>query len=508
MLRTTGIYHPGKTGKEVAMPTQSLPDNPSLENLRKQAKSLRKAVKANEPGALARVREFHPHPDEVSKDFALRDAQLVIARNYAFSSWAKLKQHLEVLTEYSWSVPPELPHDDPKTIADQFINLACLTYGGDHTSRRDKARDLFAANPSIGSESTYAAATVGDFAQLQRMLNENSSLATTRGGPRNWEPLLYATYSRFNSEPPNHSTLEVARLLLEHGADPNAGFLWEGHYLFTALTGAFGEGESGPLHQPEHQYCYELARMLLVAGADPNDSQTLYNRMFTGGTKHLELLFEFGLGKGSGGIWFKRLGDQGSPAEMLQQQMGWAAKYNQMARLQLLVEYGVDVNVADSRLRRTPYELALLNGNKEIAQYLLDHGAQETSLDDLDAFFSACLAADGVQARSLLAKDATLVDRLGDQRAELLQLAAERDKRDAIRLMADLNFDFNTIKRTTALHNAAMSGNLEMVKLLIELGANPRLRDWEFNATPLGWAEYGEKTDVTEFLRQFEPRPE
>src|SRR5262245_34773536 len=87
MWRTTGISPPVKNGKEVAMPVQSLPSNPSFENLRKQAKSLRQAVQKNEPGALAQVREFHPHPDEVNNKFALRDAQLVIARSYAFTSW-------------------------------------------------------------------------------------------------------------------------------------------------------------------------------------------------------------------------------------------------------------------------------------------------------------------------------------------------------------------------------------------------------------------------------------
>jgi hypothetical protein len=43
-----------------------------------------------------------------------------------------------------------------------------------------------------------------------------------------------------------------------------------------------------------------------------------------------------------------------------------------------------------------------------------------------------------------------------------------------------------------------------MVKLLIELGADPSVRDEEFNATPLGWAEYGERKEVADFLRSIE----
>ncbi len=517
------------------MPIQHLPNNPSLENLRKQAKSLRKAVLAKEADALARVREFHPRPDEAIKNFSLNSAQLVIARSHGFASWPKLKQHLEVVDKYSWTPPLEtmtrpLPQavltnpptaaDESQTITDRFISLACLNYGEDWTDRRVQARELLAAHPSISGENIYTAATVGDVAAVERMLAANPALAKRRGGPHSWEPLLYASYSRLNSDAEGHSTLEVARLLLEHGADSNAGFLWEGHYLFTALTGAFGEGERGAINQPEHQYCYQLARLLLEAGADPSDSQALYNRMFTRGTRHLELLFEFGLGQvldGGDGVWFRRLGDHlDTPSKMLDDQMGWAVEHNHMDRVQLLIEHGVDVNNRDNRIGRTPYELALLNDNQEIAQYLLDHGAKKTSFDDVDAFATACLAADADQARSLLAKDGNLVARLGDRRAELLQNAAGKDKRDAVRLMAELGFDVNEVKRTTALHDAAIGGHLDMVKLLIELGADPQLRDGEFDATPLGWAKYGEEfgdhnqsacREVVEFLEQFEPRP-
>lgn len=493
------------------MPTQPLPDNPSLENLRKQAKSLRKAVHVNEHDALARVREFHPRLDEAIKNFSLSDAQLVIARSHSFTSWAKLKQHLEVLAEYSWCVPQEPgATDDSKTIADRFISLACLTYLADQTERRDQARELLAANQSLSRENIYTATTVGDVGAVQRMLGEDPALAKMRGGPHKWEPLLYAAYSRMNSDAAEHSTLEVARLLLEHGADPNAGFLWDGHYLFTALTGAFGEGESGPINQPEHQYCYQLARLLLEAGADANDSQSLYNRMFTRGTRHLELLFEFGLGqvvKGGGGVWFHRLGDQmRTLSQMLDEQMEWAADHNHMDRVQLLVEHGVDVNSTNNRSHRPPYEIALLKDNKQIAQYLLDHGATPTSLSDVDAFASACLAPDADRARSLLAADATLLQQLGDRRAQLLQDAAGADKRDAVRLMAELGFDVSEIKRTTALHEAAWSGHLDMVKLLIELGADPMLHDTEHDGTPLGWARYNHQSAVAEFLEQFEPR--
>jgi len=481
----------------------SLPTKSSLENLRKQAKSLLKAARANDESALNKFRAFDFTLNPPTS-LTLSDAQLVIARSYGFTSWPKLKHHIAV---ESYSALPDVfrAGETSDKLVDKFISLSCLNYTNDHHKRHDHARELFSANPQLSRENIYAAATVGDVQAIKEALEGNPSLANTKGGPYNWEPLLYASYSRLNSKYTSHSTLEAARLLLKIGADPNAGFLWDRHYLFTALTGVFGEGESGPLHQPEHQYCYQLARVLLEAGADPNDSQTLYNRMFTGGTAHLELLFKFGLGERKKSIWAKRLGDlQGSPEEMLQQQMAWAAKYNQVARMNLLIEHGVDVKAPDTRFQRTPYELALMNGNYEIAQLLIQHGAKKADLNDIDAFSAACLNGDASQAKMLLQKDPTLLTRPGIERAELLNLAAESNKQNAVRLMVELGFDLNERKRTAALHLAAAGGNLEMVKLLIELGADPWVRDEEFNATPLGWAEYGERNEVAEFLRSIE----
>ena len=58
------------------MPTRKLPDNPSLENLKKQAKTLLKTVTAREPESLRLLEEFHPRGTAATEEFALNDAQL------------------------------------------------------------------------------------------------------------------------------------------------------------------------------------------------------------------------------------------------------------------------------------------------------------------------------------------------------------------------------------------------------------------------------------------------
>jgi ankyrin repeat protein len=53
----------------------------------------------------------------------------------------------------------------------------------------------------------------------------------------------------------------------------------------------------------------------------------------------------------------------------------------------------------------------------------------------------------------------------------------------------------------TPLHQAAYGGHLETVKLLVARGARADVIDKGHHATPLGWAEHGQRTAVVEFLR-------
>jgi len=74
-------------------PTRKLPAQPSLEQLRKQAKDLLEQFRAGEAAAVAEVRTFERDPDPNS--FALNDAQRVLARAYGYASWPKLKAFVD-----------------------------------------------------------------------------------------------------------------------------------------------------------------------------------------------------------------------------------------------------------------------------------------------------------------------------------------------------------------------------------------------------------------------------
>ena len=455
------------------MSTRPLPENPSLENLRKRAKQLR-----NERG------------------ITLAAAQLAIAREHGFPSWPRMKAFIEAARPFVWN-PPE----PQASVEDEFLRHACVDYAGWTLARAAEARRMLAEHPEIAQANIYTAAATNDVETIER----NATLVNVKGGPNHWEPLLYACYSRIAP------TLDAARALLALGADPNAGFLWRGNVPpFTALTGAFGGGEAGA-NDPPHPQKLELARLLLDAGADPNDGQTLYNRHFGPNDDHLRILFDYGLGQDKRGPWFHRLGDRLlSPAQMLAEELWAAARKNFVARVKLLVEHGVDVNLPGFRDGRTAYESALRAGNDEIAAYLRAHGAKTSQLSDDERFAVACVGGRRDDALALLARDPSLIQRLGVHgRSELLQRAIESSHPEGIRLMAELGFDLSACHRSTPLHEAAWNGDVALVRLLLDLGADPNVRDPRFDATPLGWAAYNNQKDVVELLtprtREAEP---
>ena len=69
-------------------PSKFLPLHSSFESIRKQAKKLARQFAAAEADALARVHAQLPAP---ALPLSLRDAQLVLAREYGFSGWQDLR---------------------------------------------------------------------------------------------------------------------------------------------------------------------------------------------------------------------------------------------------------------------------------------------------------------------------------------------------------------------------------------------------------------------------------
>jgi hypothetical protein len=411
----------------------SLPNNPSLDRFRRDARRLQRAVRAGVPHAVSLVERHHPDGMRVDRSaFTLTDAQLVVARGYGFASWPRLKRYLEIAAELRRDPVDARPRDD----VERFCALACLQYSAaDEPARWAEAADLLAVQPDLPARSIYAAAVVGDPEAVRAHLAADRSAATRDGGPFRWVPLVYLVYSRVAQS----DAVATARVLLDSGADPASGYLWQGLPTpFTALTGCFGEGEQGPGRQPRHPQWEPLARLLLERGADPNDGQTLYNRMFGRDDSHLELLFDYGLGTGDGGAWRQRLGDATeSPAEMMRRQVDWAQAHGFDRRLALLARHGFAPDTAPSSTAAPRPPSVHAAGSPEAVAAAVRAGAHVDAYED----------------------------------------------------------------GHSALHQQAWIGDVEMVRALLAARANPDLLDDMFGMTPLAWAEYARQPGTAAILR-------
>jgi ketosteroid isomerase-like protein len=501
------------------VPSRGLPGNANLEQLKKGAKSFQRAVRAGDPGAAEVVREFHPRlpdPQPGSPElngFTRTDAQLVVARQFGFSSWPKLKAHLELVARYARS-PHEQPVGEPLTdrqaMIDEFLRLACLNYGDDDPDRFGRAELLLQEHDWLARASIHTIAASGEVDAARELLDRDRSQASLLGGPHGWEPLLYLTYSRVPLSA-GRSGLAVARLLLEYGADPNAGYLWEGLIPpFTALTGALGGGGDLPKHKEE----IALARLLLEAGADANDGQALYNQGWgpSAGEEWLELLFEFGLGTGDGGPWRRRLGErQDSPRKMLEDLLIAAAKHGFTDRVRRLLARGVDPGGSEIKhpiyRGRSPVQEAAINGHMEIVSILVDAGASWDH-DAVDELVATAMAGDRPAVERLLAADPGVRERAIERCPDQLVRAAEQNSYDAVAVLIELGFDVNARSRTAPLHEAAMRGNLPVIRLLLDHGADPNIHDTGYHATPAGWAEHHGQREAQQLLQALEqPEP-
>ena len=151
------------------MATIPLPADPDLGQLKRRAREFQRSVRAGDAEALAIVVEHHPNASRVdASKFPLTSAQLVLAHQHGFRSWTRLKRYLDEVSRSSRSpdtVDVRTHHDD------EFLRLACLTYGDDGPQRWGAARQMVEQDDTIGTTSIWAAAARADVGTLTRELD-------------------------------------------------------------------------------------------------------------------------------------------------------------------------------------------------------------------------------------------------------------------------------------------------------------------------------------------------
>jgi ankyrin repeat protein len=197
---------------------------------------------------------------------------------------------------------------------------------------------------------------------------------------------------------------------------------------------------------------------------------------------------------------------------MLRNLLWWAITHDQRERVALLAANGVDVTTAFTELRMrsangaTPLETALTSGHSELADQLVQLGATRETLDPVAAFVAAALAGDGHAVRRT---DPATVAAARKQRPGLVTWAATQGAPNAVDLLVAAGFDVNAFGRSdapidepweSALHVAAQRGNGGLAQRLLDLGADPDLRDRRFEGTALDWARHFEQPDLVAML--------
>ena len=240
--------------------SKRLPSRPNLEQLKNQAKELFKTYKKADAEALERIRANHPDYSNTAKTeiraatLSLSDAQLVIAREYGFASWPRLKEHVEsLLLETAKPIElfrrafktddavflrklierfpemkskvnePVAAFDSPAIIHVRSPEMldALLEAGADINARSRWWAGGFglldSAKPELAAYAikrgaivdSHAAARLGMMEKLRELITANPTLVHARGGDGQ-TPLHFA------------GTIQVAEFLLEHGADIDA----------------------------------------------------------------------------------------------------------------------------------------------------------------------------------------------------------------------------------------------------------------------------------------------
>jgi ankyrin repeat protein len=409
----------------------------------------------------------------------LRAVQHALAREHGCESWAELKEREELAV---WSAAGNA------ALIAELLQSACIFSGGplDLPPKWRRAERIRARHPELARDDLHAAVVCGELEHVERLLRADPQAVARKAGRQQWEPLLLLCYNRLPNARAAETAVEIARRLLDAGADPDSAFSLgdEPALRFSALTGVMGRGE---MDAPEHPRADELARLLLERGADPNASQGLYNTCLQGDElKWLELLAQHGLDARAPINWHADPLDAAKsgcdrPGSLFAYLLVAAAKNGQHARFAWLLAHGADVNARSSYTGLSVYQTALLAGETALADQLLRHGAEAAPLAGVFAFAAACMRGDAREAARMLAlePDVTLV-------GDVLLEAVERRNVEAVRILLELGVDPNRPDRhgRRALHLGCE--HRAIAELLLAHGADPRSRC--YGGTASGWA--------------------
>lgn len=460
---------------------RSLPPRPSLQQQQKQAKELLRDLRAGDAAALARVRRHLPDKARLT----LADAQLAVAREHGFPSWAALKAYVGRSEGDVTASALEAVHRAFASRDSAAIRAVLL--------RHPEARARI-DTPSFPFDSTALGhfAGAGELAVVEALLelgaDPNRRSGWWAGG---FHPLHVATGA-------------VAERLMQAGAVPDAcaaAHLDRPDLLARILDAEparvherGGDGQT-PLHFARSR---EVADLLLARGADI-DARDVDHR-----ATPAQWMLEGARGAGRYDL-ARYLVSRGASADVF-----LAAALGLADVLRGMLE--ADPSLLDRRTGQGEYGPQppsshhiyqwTIGPNRSPLQTAAQFGQDET-LEVMRAFatprqrfLAACTAARADEARHLLRDGPGLVAELAPDEQRALPDAAWVPDPAAVALMMELGFDPATRGHDggTALHCAAWQGSVAATRAVLAYPsgrAQVDARDSSYGASPLGWCCHG-----------------
>ena len=499
-------------------PLRHLPERPSLEQLRKQAKEHLEIVRAANPSAT------------------LAAAQHALAREYGFESWPKLVHHVESVQPHRTMLQPAELKSDEK-----------LEWSSGRGS------DVWAL---------FQACAAGDLRTVQALMSKDRSLARAHYDYR--KPLYFAV---------RENRVDVARFLLEHDSNPidlwlddspieiarDRGYAAMERMLVETFESKFNASTKGePVALALRQHDLKTMRELLDAQpellrkGDKGSSQPIHWATMTRQLDAIDELLQRGADINSrrvdgarpihltNGDYFYRgwrdvpRGWPVSPAQVMSHlkargayiDLPTACHTGDIARVGELLQQ--DPTLANTLSDHegcylgagSPLSNAVAAGRMDIVQLLLDHGADPNLAEEQfaprgRALYAAVYHGHYDIAKLLLERGAfpnPPVESSGsalwiarewrpDKRMEQLLLSYGA-KPEPERPQEEWSAQAYNWLRITPLHRAARDGDVNKARTLLDGGADLTARDDHIRSTPLAWAAKFGQLEMVEFLLQ------